>query len=144
MSRADQRQWSDGAAGPVLRAVRDGSWRDRGACRSEDPALFFPGQGGARPTQVAMNICRGCPVRTACLAYAVDRGDSWGVWGGVLFERGRPQSDPAAGIPEDVCGQCGNPWTEASTIWNDRAHTRRECRICRIARDRQRRQKEAA
>ena len=73
-------------------------------CRVEDPDLWF----AETPAQleVAKSLCGGCPVRTACLAAALDRGEPWGVWGGEIFERGvviprkrprgRPRKDAAA------------------------------------------------
>jgi WhiB family redox-sensing transcriptional regulator len=36
----------------------------------------------------AMSVCRGCPVRTECLADALDNRVEFGVWGG-LTERER-------------------------------------------------------
>jgi WhiB family transcriptional regulator, redox-sensing transcriptional regulator len=38
----------------------------------------------------AKTICGTCPVRVSCLQGAVDRSEPWGVWGGHLFDRGRP------------------------------------------------------
>jgi WhiB family redox-sensing transcriptional regulator len=65
------------------------SWRDRAACRAEDPELFFPvGTGAAVLEQVhrAKRICARCEVREECLQLAVDSGRVEGVWGG-LFDR---------------------------------------------------------
>ena len=67
-------------------------------CRVEDPELWF----AETPAQLeqAKAFCSGCPVRTACLAGALDRGEPWGVWGGEIFERGvviarkRPRGRP--------------------------------------------------
>jgi WhiB family redox-sensing transcriptional regulator len=51
-----------------------------------DPDLFF----AESPQDVARakELCAGCPVRAACLAEALDRGEPWGVWGGELLLRG--------------------------------------------------------
>jgi len=48
------------------------------AC-SASPDLFF----AELPADVtrAKALCRDCPVRAACLADALDRGEPWGVWG---------------------------------------------------------------
>jgi len=52
-------------------------WRLHAACR-DDPAvreLFFPPQyGNDRPeVQAAKRICRHCPVKRDCLAYALEQ-----------------------------------------------------------------------
>src|SRR3954471_19167107 len=50
------------------------------ACRNADPdALFVQGAAQNR----AKLICRGCPVRTECLADALDNRIEFGVWGGM-------------------------------------------------------------
>ncbi|MEW2516705.1 WhiB family transcriptional regulator [Actinacidiphila alni] len=68
------------------------SWQDRAACRTVDPELFFPvGTAGPARLQVqkAQRICAGCPVREVCLEYALDIGESAGVWGGASEEERR-------------------------------------------------------
>ena len=55
-------------------------WASRGACRSSDPdALFVQGAAQNR----AKAVCLGCPVRTECLADALDNHIEFGVWGGM-------------------------------------------------------------
>jgi WhiB family transcriptional regulator, redox-sensing transcriptional regulator len=55
-------------------------WTARAACRNADPdALFVQGAAQNR----AKLICRGCPVRTECLADALDNRIEFGVWGGM-------------------------------------------------------------
>lgn len=83
------------------------SSRDEAAstpCRRHDPDLWF----AESPADVerAKTLCADCPLRAACLAVAVDRGEPWGVWGGELFvagrivarkrPRGRPRKHPVA------------------------------------------------
>jgi WhiB family transcriptional regulator, redox-sensing transcriptional regulator len=61
-------------------------WRDRAACRDEDPELFFPvGTTGPAIIQIAQAkaICRTCAVREPCLAWALASGQEAGVWGGL-------------------------------------------------------------
>jgi WhiB family transcriptional regulator, redox-sensing transcriptional regulator len=61
------------------------SWRDRAACRSEDPELFFPvGASGPALLQIAeaKTVCRGCPVVPECLEAALRVAES-GIWGGL-------------------------------------------------------------
>ena len=55
-------------------------WASRGACRTADPDTLFV-QGAAQNR--AKLICRGCPVRTECLADALDNRIEFGVWGGM-------------------------------------------------------------
>ncbi|MFG3550512.1 WhiB family transcriptional regulator [Streptomyces sp. NPDC047725] len=61
-------------------------WREHAACRTEDPDLFFP-IGATGPallqTEQAKAVCRRCPVREQCLQWALDTGQSLGVWGGT-------------------------------------------------------------
>lgn len=68
------------------------SWQHQAACRTEDPELFFPvGNAGPAKLQVrkAQRVCAVCPVSAACLAYALDMGESLGVWGGTSEEERR-------------------------------------------------------
>jgi WhiB family redox-sensing transcriptional regulator len=73
-------------------------------CRVQDPDLWFADS----PAQLeqAKSLCTECPVRAACLAGALDRGEPWGVWGGEIFDRGaviarkRPRGRPRKVRPE--------------------------------------------
>ena len=62
-------------------------WPSQGACRGEDPDALFV-QGAAQ--QQAKVVCRACPVRSECLAHALDTHTEFGVWGGMT-ERERRQ-----------------------------------------------------
>jgi WhiB family redox-sensing transcriptional regulator len=67
-------------------------------CLSGDPDLFF----AERPDELeqAKALCVDCPIRSQCLAAALDRGEPWGVWGGEIFDHGvviarkRPRGRP--------------------------------------------------
>jgi WhiB family redox-sensing transcriptional regulator len=64
------------------------NWRAAAACLNEDPELFFPlGSTGPSLDQIdeAKAVCVGCPVRTACLEWALQAGPdaAHGVWGGL-------------------------------------------------------------
>ena len=73
-------------------------------CRANDPELWF----GDRPDEVeaAKALCQPCPLRSSCLAGALERREPWGVWGGHLFLHGaviprkrppgRPRKDAVA------------------------------------------------
>ncbi len=62
-------------------------WPSQGACRGEDPDALFV-QGAAQ--QQAKQVCKACPVRSECLAHALDTRTEFGVWGGTT-ERERRQ-----------------------------------------------------
>jgi len=61
-------------------------WRDRAACRDEDPELFFPiGSTGPALLQAdaAKAICHRCQAIDACLTWALDSDQDAGIWGGT-------------------------------------------------------------
>ena len=45
------------------------SWRQKGACRGLDPAIFYP--PSEEEAGQAKAICTTCPVREPCLEYAL-------------------------------------------------------------------------
>jgi WhiB family redox-sensing transcriptional regulator len=61
-------------------------WQDRAKCKGSSAAVFYP-LGGV-PTASARALCKDCPVRTQCLAYAIENDEEFGIWGG-LSERER-------------------------------------------------------
>lgn len=51
-------------------------------CREHDPELWFPAPGDAGRT--AKDLCNTvCPIRDACLAWALQTGQNFGTWGGM-------------------------------------------------------------
>lgn len=65
-------------------------------CRTQDPEAFFA--ESPEDVEWAKRLCRGCPVREACLRGALERREPWGVWGGELFVQGIvvPRKNPRA------------------------------------------------
>ena len=57
------------------------SWRQNAACRGIDPAIFYP--PSEEEAEEAKAICAACPVRQACLEYALAARERDGVWGGA-------------------------------------------------------------
>ena len=51
-----------------------------GSSREIPPATFFPSDGVG--VEVARRICETCPVKGACLEYALENRIDHGVWGG--------------------------------------------------------------
>jgi WhiB family redox-sensing transcriptional regulator len=56
-------------------------WMAKGRCRDLAPSTFFPSDGVG--VELARRICAECPVKTACLEYALRNGIDHGVWGGT-------------------------------------------------------------
>jgi WhiB family redox-sensing transcriptional regulator len=56
------------------------NWRGAARCRADDAEELFV--TGAQQREARM-FCRSCPVRTECLAHALDEGVEFGVWGGM-------------------------------------------------------------
>jgi WhiB family redox-sensing transcriptional regulator len=56
-------------------------WREDAACRDLDTAIFFPETDEA--TAAAKAVCATCPVREACLQFALVTRQDDGVWGGL-------------------------------------------------------------
>ncbi|MHA6797077.1 WhiB family transcriptional regulator [Pseudonocardia bannensis] len=69
------------------------NWRSAARCRTRDAEGLFV--TGARQRE-ARQFCFACPVRTECLAHALDQRIEFGVWGGMTERqrrallRGRP------------------------------------------------------
>jgi len=67
-------------------------------CRAHDAELCFA--ESPADVELAKSLCTGCPVRSACLAGALERREPWGVWGGQLLVQGaivarkRPRGRP--------------------------------------------------
>lgn len=63
---------------------RDRAWRDRAACRTADPDLFFPDPSDADTAAYTIATwCAPCPVREDCLTAALALPRLDGIWGGL-------------------------------------------------------------
>jgi WhiB family redox-sensing transcriptional regulator len=56
-------------------------WRELGACRGLDPAIFYPDDD--EQAVPAKEVCASCGVRVACLEHALASREKQGVWGGA-------------------------------------------------------------
>jgi len=56
------------------------NWRVAARCRTTDAEGLFVTGASQREARA---ICRTCPVRTECLAHALDHRVEFGVWGGM-------------------------------------------------------------
>lgn len=66
-------------------------WQLDGACRGEDPSVFFHpegerGQARENRQKAAKAICGACPVKLECAEHALAAKEPYGVWGGMSEE----------------------------------------------------------
>jgi WhiB family transcriptional regulator, redox-sensing transcriptional regulator len=62
------------------------SWRAEAACAGIDTALFFPEEESEhldRQSADAKSVCADCPVKMACLEFALRTNQPDGIWGGM-------------------------------------------------------------
>ena len=70
----------DGRREPAL----EPGWSRFGACRDEDPELFFPEGPEERAQELqAVAVCMACPAMEACQRDALAAREQFGVWGGL-------------------------------------------------------------
>ncbi len=62
-------------------------WQERAACYGLDPEVFFPTT--EEEAGLALSYCAICPVQEMCLAWAVQNGERYGVWGGTTEQQRR-------------------------------------------------------
>jgi WhiB family redox-sensing transcriptional regulator len=117
-------------------------WRDQAACRDLVTAEYDPFFADSAELQAeAIAICETCPVRDACLTFAVRTGQQYGIWGGqpqqvirslIALERaGRPHSRQApARHPQARKTHCkrGHRFSPDNTYYAPDGQ--RRCRIC--------------
>jgi WhiB family transcriptional regulator, redox-sensing transcriptional regulator len=75
-------------------AMTSVDWSAGAACRGSEGALFYSADNAERKEdrlereRTAKRICSGCGVRDDCLQAALERHESYGIWGGLNeFER---------------------------------------------------------
>jgi WhiB family redox-sensing transcriptional regulator len=55
-------------------------------CKGAGPGVWFPSATGwlaARADTAAKAVCAACPARVRCLEWALEAGETEGVWGGT-------------------------------------------------------------
>ncbi len=116
-------------------------WQSRAACRGTATTTRDPFFTAGNEDQ-ALALCQVCPVEAACLAYAINTGQTYGVWGGKRQQelrrllaqdrqgrRLRQGSEVARHFNADKT-QCkhGHPFDLANTYYTPDG--RRRCRAC--------------
>ncbi|MFI8191251.1 WhiB family transcriptional regulator [Streptomyces sp. NPDC085946] len=56
-------------------------WQTEALCAQTGADFFFPEPGSS--VREAKRICGMCAIRSACLEYALDHDERFGVWGGL-------------------------------------------------------------
>lgn len=97
------------------------AWAKDAPCSTADPDMWHPEKGGPPLAAAqAKRICHACPAETACLQYALDTNEPFGVWGGMTAgerRRLKPERDPAlcpnghnrrdvGSMADGTCRQC--------------------------------------
>ncbi|GAA5213643.1 WhiB family transcriptional regulator [Streptomyces thinghirensis] len=59
----------------------DLAWQEEALCAQTGADFFFPEPGSS--VRDAKRICALCPIRSACLEYALSNDERFGVWGGL-------------------------------------------------------------
>ena len=63
------------------------AWSSRAACRALPTELFFPAgeldDQAVEQAEEAKAVCAACPVKTACLEFAIATNQPYGIWGGA-------------------------------------------------------------
>jgi WhiB family redox-sensing transcriptional regulator len=82
----------------------DVRWRAEAACRGVATDVFFPAGGSGNRTDwsAALAVCARCPVRQACLDYALRTNQPDGVWGMAT-----PSQRRTLRRPDPICADCG-------------------------------------
>jgi WhiB family redox-sensing transcriptional regulator len=115
-----------------LRPEKPSSWMADAACAGHPRDLWHPEHGGpSHGVRLAVMICRSCPVRAECLAYAQQRPvEEYGIWGGLMPLERRHLRD----LPVRV-GSLRHP-IKHGTAGGYRTHRRRDeeaCAACLLA-----------
>lgn len=79
--------WAEGAS--AMKGISDISNAEYNLpCHTAEPDTFFAEDD--LTIEYAKSLCGGCPLQSACLEGALSRSEPCGVWGGELFQDGRP------------------------------------------------------
>jgi WhiB family redox-sensing transcriptional regulator len=63
------------------------AWFNEAACRGKTATMYPEAHGHRDPYAAALAVCRTCPVKGACLRYALANEEHFGVWGGCTPEQ---------------------------------------------------------
>ena len=76
-------------------------WQRQASCRGADTDPWFPMAGG--PNNTAKAVCEACPVRCACLEYAIASSRVLqGIWAGTTEEERAPMRRAHSQCPPNL------------------------------------------
>lgn len=107
------------------------AWVESALCAQTDPEIFYPEKGGS--SKAAKAVCGQCEVRASCLQAALDRGEQYGVFGGLTFTERKAIGRGEIADPDEVLTRPpGRPPTPIAhgTYLGSRAHWRRGEKPC--------------
>lgn len=95
-----------------FRPSGDQEWAQWAECAKLGSPGMYPSDQDTQGIEWAKNTCLACPVRTECLTVALQRGEQWGVWGGLTTdERNTLRRQDAR-----VSSKTGKPRTNAAEL----------------------------
>jgi len=74
------------------------AWMDDAACKGQPLQAFFYESSEALTELPGVSICKTCTVRAECLAYAVEKDITHGVFGGLTYFQRRNIKPPTRPI----------------------------------------------
>ena len=86
--RAKGRNSTEALIQEMMSAAQPDSWQKDAACREMQQDIFFPDakedgkEEAARKEEIALGVCKYCPVREQCLELAVSTKTKFGIFGG--------------------------------------------------------------
>lgn len=95
-------------------ALESPPWHAGAACHTLPPELFFPaGRTGTAQelAESAKRVCARCAVAEACLRFAMETNQEYGVWGGTTEDERRALRQPPPGPARPQAG--GVAWGAA-------------------------------
>jgi WhiB family transcriptional regulator, redox-sensing transcriptional regulator len=110
LDRPRHPDWVVGMIRPkfILRAEAPGDhgtdWREDAACAGHDPELWHQPPSNEHARRFAIDVCKGCPVRDACLTEALADRSLAGIWGATTENQRRNFRPKVPRAPRPPCG----------------------------------------
>jgi WhiB family transcriptional regulator, redox-sensing transcriptional regulator len=83
---------------------RSEEWMESALCAEVGGDLWFPEQHDWLTAVKAKTVCVRCPVREACLSYALRNNEIHGIWGGKSRDERKAISGASRGQERGIAG----------------------------------------